>query len=404
VNKRGRNWLVSFLISISILSGVLPACNAGKTTLKIVASFPMQGVATGASMVEAIELALAEINGQVPGVSIELVKLDNGNEKGQWNAGLEEANVRTAVNDPDVVAYIGPLSSGAAEVSIPIASRAELAQISPGATWPGLTKVGFIPGEPAKFYPTGQRTFYRTCPTDDAQALAAVRWAKELGFRTVYIIDDGEIQGKGQADLFEQRAQSAGLKVVGHETINKTSTNFMVTMSNLWHWKPDLVYFGGYAANGVIPLLKQMRTVKPAITAAFMGSDAIVDSVFLNEVGEQAEGVYVTLVGVPPDQLPKEAEEGKTPFVQAYEQKYGHPPKALAVYGYDAARAVIEAIKAAPTKDRAGVLEAIKTVKVDGASGEFRFDRNGDTTLVVVSANRVSNGQFKYISLLDTSQ
>lgn len=396
MNECKRKWLSGLMVA-ALLAGVLSACSGQKTRLKIVTSFPMRGIAIGRSIVDAVELALTEVNGQVAGYPVELVKLDDGNETGQWSADLEKANVEQAVADPSVIAYIGPLNSGAAKVSIPIASRAGLLQISPSATWPGLTKVGFEPGEPARFYPTGQRTFYRTCPTDDVQGPAAALWAKALGFRTVYIIDDGEAYGKGLADLFEQRAASAGLQVVGHETIDKTATDFMVTMSNLWRWKPDLVYFGGYTPNGAVPLLNQMRSVKPAITAAFMGADAIVDTAFVQGGGAHAEGVYATLVGVPPSQLTGPGQA----FFQAYQARYNRPPEAFAHYGYDAARVVFQALAAAPTKDRPGVLKAMATLQtLEGASGPFSFDANGDTTLIIVSGNQVRDGQFNFVQLL----
>ncbi len=392
-----KRWISILSIALLVTSGVLSACSAPKTRLKIVTSFPMRGIAAGSSIVDAVELALSETDWQIGNVSLELVKLDDGNEMGQWDAELERANVEQAVRDPSVIAYIGPFNSGAAKISIPIASPEGLLQISPSATWPGLTKVGFAPGEPAKFYPTGQRTFYRTCPTDDVQAPAAVRWAKALGFRTVYVIEDGEAYGKGLADLFEQNALAAGLRIIGRETIDKTATDFIVTISNLRLWKPDLVYFGGYTANGVIPLLTQMRTAKPVITSAFMGADAIVDTAFVKGVGEYSEGVYATLVGVPPSEL---QETGKT-FFEAYQAKYGRPPEAFANYGYDAAQAVLAALREARTKNRAGVLKAMADkLEFTGAS-EFSFDSNGDTTLISISGMQVQDGQFKFVQLLD---
>ncbi len=404
MNNLGHKWLVIFLIVGLVAASCLPACSAQQSTLKIVISAPLQGVAGGKSVVEAIELALAEENGQIAGHSIELLKLDDGNEKGQWQADLEKANVTKAITDSAVIAYIGPLNSGAAQISIPEASRAGLLQISPGATWPGLTKVGFLPGEPAKFYPTGQRNFYRTCPTDDVQALAAVRWARELGFEGVYIIDDGEPEGKGMAYLFEQRAQAFGLKISGHETINKTATDFIVTMSNLWRWKPDVVYFSGYAPNGVVPLLKQMRTVKPSITAAFMTTNAAIDDAFLQGAGALAEGSYATLAGMPPSQLSGDGQA----FVRAYTARYGHEPEAVAAYAYDAAKAVIEALKNAKTKDRTGVLQAMASLAslppIKGAMGEFSFDQNGDTTLILFSGVQVKDGQFQFVKPLDVKQ
>lgn len=402
VIKRKFGWLAAGLVLCLLASSSLPACSAQKTSLKIVTSFPMRGVTLGRSIVDAIELALVERNWQAGGRPIELVKLEGGNEKGQWDAAAEMRNIESAVSDKAVIAYIGPLHSAAARISIPIASRNGLLQISPSAGWPGLTKVGYAPGEPARFYPTGARTFYRTCPTDEVQAAAAVEWVKSSGLRRIYILDDGEAYGKGLADLFEQRAKAAGLTIRGHDSIDTTATNFIGVMSRLWlKPSPQLVYLSGYTPNGLVPLLKQMRTIKPEITSTVLSTMMIVDPVFVEGAGAQAEGVYIVQAGLPPEELVK-GETGRA-FVEAYQAKYGRLPGALAAYGYDAALVVLQALETAPTQDRAGVLKAIKTARTfKGVNGEFGFDQNGDSTLVAASSLQIKEGRFVFLQVLDT--
>src|SRR5574341_369885 len=165
--------LLSLLIGLML--GLAGCSLKSNRTIKIVTSFPMQRVALGKSAVNAVHLAVEERGGQVAGSPVELVVLDDGTETGQWDTTLEAANAQQAAADPRVMAYIGPLNSGAARVSIPITNQAGLVQISPTNTWPGLTKVGFAPGEPGILYPTGRRTYFRTCPTDEFQAPAAAR-------------------------------------------------------------------------------------------------------------------------------------------------------------------------------------------------------------------------------------
>ncbi len=63
-----------------------------------------------------------------------------------------------AVQDRTTVGYIGELNSGASAISIPLLNRAGIAQISPPSTAVGLTSDGRRvrpPGEPQKYYPTG---------------------------------------------------------------------------------------------------------------------------------------------------------------------------------------------------------------------------------------------------------
>jgi len=261
----------------------------------IVASFSLQS-SGGKDILNGITLALEEADYMAGDVEITLVSLDDGNKDGVWQGDLEEDNAEVAVADRAVVAYVGPFNSGAAEVSMPILNSGGIVQISPGNMWPGLTKEGFLLGEPDKFYPTGLRHYVRVVPADDFQGSAGTLWAKELGFQTIYIVDDGEAYGKGIADLFQERAEDLGMIVLGHKTIDKTSTYFAAEVTDIRRFNPDLVYYGGITGNGVTYLLRQMRAA--GVSSAFMGPDGILGSDFISKTGTVAsEGAYVTIVG-----------------------------------------------------------------------------------------------------------
>ena len=62
--------------------------------------------------------------------------LDDAGPNGVWDAATEAANASKAVNDPDVVVYLGTYNSGAARASIPILCQANLVMISPANTCP----------------------------------------------------------------------------------------------------------------------------------------------------------------------------------------------------------------------------------------------------------------------------
>lgn len=61
---------------------------------------------------------------------------------------------------------------------------------------------------------------------NEYQAPAAAHWAESLGFRSVYILDNGEAYGKGLADLFEETVYELGLEVLGHVTIDKMAGDY----------------------------------------------------------------------------------------------------------------------------------------------------------------------------------
>ena len=64
-------------------------------------------------------------------------------------------------------------------------------------------------------------------------------------------------------------------------------------------------------------------------------------------------------------------------FVKKYKEKFGKDPEAYAVYGYEAAKVVLEAIKKVGKKDREAILQGRRSATKDfdkGALGKWSFD------------------------------
>src|SRR5262245_56422281 len=119
-----------------------PASAQKKETIVIVSSLPRIGSAKGQTdtIVNGIKLAIADWEKDFP-FAVQHREMDDATEAlGYWDAEKELATAKEAVEDKDVMAYIGPYNSGAAKVSMPILNAAGLVQITPSATWPGLTK------------------------------------------------------------------------------------------------------------------------------------------------------------------------------------------------------------------------------------------------------------------------
>ncbi|MDD4931000.1 MAG: branched-chain amino acid ABC transporter substrate-binding protein [Candidatus Colwellbacteria bacterium] len=363
--------------------------------IDIVVSMPMRGTSVGPDAVNGMKLALEESGYKSGGRKIELTIKDDGNEKGEWLASKEWEIATEAAGDKQVMVYVGPFNSGAAKISIPITNGSGLPQVSPGNTWPGLTKPGFSIGEPEAFYPTRIRTYFRVCPTDDLQGPAAANWAKELGFQKIYIFDDGQAYGKGIADLFEKRAYDLGLEIYGHQTINTLSQDITENIEDIRKSDIDLIYFGGITTSGAIPLLSRIK--EAGIRAGFMGSDGLMEQAFIDQAGMTAEGAYITQVGIPPSEMTGKGRE----FVDKYRSRYSIEPGTYSGFGYEAMNTVIAAIEKAKNKDRAGILDALsKTSDHDGIFGKWSFDVNGDTSLSLVSGNRIQNREFVFQKLI----
>src|SRR5262249_47837912 len=160
-------------------------------------------------MKNGVDMALAEAGRAVAGYCLDVVNLDNASpQTGKWDEAAEAENARKGLADSRAIVYIGPYNSGAAMISARITNRASMAQITVGATYPGLTKqVGTRPGEPWAYRPLALVNFFRPLPADDVQGHAGATWAKRLGARKVFILNDGELYGRGVADVFEASAK-----------------------------------------------------------------------------------------------------------------------------------------------------------------------------------------------------
>src|SRR5919202_5762089 len=285
-------------------------------TIKIVSSLPRTGSdkAQSDTMVNAIKMALDENNGKVGGATVTYEDWDDATAAaGHWDPAQETSNANKAAADKDIMVYIGTFNSGAAKLAIPILGQAgPLVMISPANTYPGLTKTaGADVGEPDKYYPTKVRNYCRVCPADDIQGAVAAQWAKDLGATKVYILDDQQLYGKGIADVFEASAKKIGLQVLGHEGIQEKAADYKALMNKIKALNPDLIYYGGITGAGAGQLVKDKVGVgMPNDQVKFMGPDGIYEQAFIESAGaENAEKVYATFGGIPPDKLTGKAKE-----------------------------------------------------------------------------------------------
>jgi branched-chain amino acid transport system substrate-binding protein len=395
----GRRRMTRCIAIAILLAGCRPA---DPGLVKIVSSLPRTGSAKQQSdtIVRGIRMAIDEAGGKVGPFRVEYLDLDDSTAAaGQWTSEAEAANARRALQDPDVVAYIGTFNSGAAKVSMPILNLGDLLMVSPANTAVGLTKPGLgSPGEPEIYRPTGRLNYTRVVPADDLQGPLSADWAKKRGVKKVYILDDNEVYGKGLADLFDERCREIGIEVLGHDSIDAKAQEFKSLMASVKAAGPDLVYFGGTTQSKGGQLAKDMTSA--GITALLMVPDGCREQVFIDSAGAaNLEGrCFVTFGGLPPDKLTGKGGE----FVERYRTKFGELPEAYAVYGYEAACVALEAIRAAGTKDRRAITDAALAIKdFDGTLGRWGFDANGDTTMQTLTVSAVKGGKFEFEEVLD---
>lgn len=374
--------------------------------IKLYSSWPLTGATEqlGGDAVEAMKLAFADFGNAAGGFAIEYEALDDGilANNGSWDAGVETDNATRAVNDPDCMVYMGTYNSGAAQISIPITNQAGLGQISHANTYPGLTKVTegiTLEGEPEIFYPTGTRNYCRVIPTDDLQGSAAARWAyNDNGRRKAYILHDNQPYGRGVALVFQMEFEALGGEVLGFEGFDANAPDYQSLMASIADTGPDIVYLGAIVNLNASKLLVDMRDFMPVDDVTFLGPDGLFNQAFIDGAGDAAEGAWITFGGIPANFL----EGAGADYAAAMEAVLGHTPDAYAMYAYETAVVVLQAIDRAGAKDRAAIMAALMGTK------DFRsllghtwsFNEEGDSTVQKMGLNQVQGGEIVYLQLI----
>ncbi len=381
-------------------SGSANGANSSKT-VKIVSSLPRTGSANAqtTTLVNGIRLAIDDAGGKVGDFKIAYEDWDDASaRKGDWDPEVEAANADKAVKDADVLFYVGTYNSGAAKISMPVLNKGGVVMISPANTYAGLTKPGMgEPNEPAVYRPSGKVSYFRVVPADDIQGKVGAEWMKELGGKSVYVLDDRGLYGKGIADVFSVTAEALGLKVLGREGIDPKAQEYKSLMAKIKQLNPDWVYFGGTTQTNAGQIAKDL--VSSGQRAKLMVPDACFEDAFIKAAGPENvnDRAHITFGGLPPAKLEGRGAE----FVKRYREKYKSDPESYAVYGYVATQVALDALRKAGKKEREAVRQAVAATKqTDGVLGSWSFDANGDTTLKTMSGNVVKNGKFEFATVL----
>ena len=125
-------------------------------------------------MVNAEKLALKQARGQIHQFRISFYSEDDAlASTGRWDPGQTSSAARTAAQDHSTIAYIGDWDSGATAVSLPLTNGSGLAQVSPAASYPGLTRASSpVRGSPTATTPrVSTRSFASSRRRRQASAL-----------------------------------------------------------------------------------------------------------------------------------------------------------------------------------------------------------------------------------------
>ena len=324
----------------------------------------------GQALMLAVRLAVEELGGALSkhGLAVEVANYDD-----RASAEAAGTDARSIVADSAIMAVVGPLTSDIALEVAPIYRDAGLAMVSPSSTHPDLTE-------------RGMPNVFRVCGRDDVQTDLAARFIQQsLRAKNVYVVHDGTIYGRGNAESFRAAATRRALALVAFDAA-ETPVDVPKVAAAIAAAAPDVLYFAG-ASDIAGPLFREAR--RAGVAAEFVGSDAIDSSALLADAGEAAVGAYYTSVAGAVAVHPQ-----ARGFTYVYRKTFDRYPEPFAAQAYDAAAVVLEAIARAARRpdgvSRATIVAALRETRYLGYSGPISFDERGDLRRALYLVMKVS--------------
>ncbi len=314
------------------------------------------------------QLAIDEYNATNPKTKIELKPYDS-----QGKADQATSLITTAIGSDKITALIGPAFSGESKAIGGQLEQNKIPSVSPSATNPGLAKNNWT-------------YWHRVVANDDDQGPAIANFlitAKSP--KSAYVISDDQEYSVGLADAFEKTFKDKGVKV-DRDKFPKDAPDYSSTVQKVKAANPDIITFGGYYAQGG-PLLKQLRD--GGVKAIFATGDGSLDPQLVSGAGAAAaEGAVIGC----PCNIPDAGATNE--FATKYKAKFNVAPAIYATEGYDAATALINAIKAGNTTGEK-INEFLKTEDFKGASKQIKFKPNGEPETAAINVYQVVGGVIK---------
>ncbi len=331
------------------------------------------------------KLAVDQFNeaGGVGGIQVEMVEGDT-----EFDPAKSVLVAEQMAADSDVYGLVGPESSQNCAATAEIFEENSLAYISPSCTKPDLSEQGY-------------KTFFRVVPRDDVQAPSdAIFIAKDLGAKSVYIIDDQTVYSVGIADEAEKTLGGLGVTEIERESITQEDSDFSALLTRVKAFEPDVIFLPIQLAAQGAQIAKQMQEL--GVEAEIVGSDGqFSPDDFIAGAEGATEGAYVSQFAPDVHYLPEAEAAWK-----AYEEEYG----SFGAYGppsYESMAVLLDAIKRAYEKDgqvtREGVVrEVAATRDRPGILGfNVSFDEKGDATGAAFYIFQVVGDHFELVKKVE---
>lgn len=367
-----KKFVFALMASLLVIAPVMGAQAAETIKMGVPGSHSGDLAGYGVPALNAAKLVVAKVNaeGGINGKMVEILAQDD-----QCKPELS-TNAATKLIADGAQIIMGHTCSGATKAALGMYNDKNILVVSPSATSPELTQSGQYP------------LFFRTTPSDDAQARLAVDFSLQaLNAKKIAILHDKGDYGKGYANFAKQFIEEAGAKdkVVFFDGITPGAADYSAVVQKIGRSGADTIIFGGYypEASKLVALMKAKK-----MQVNFVSEDGVKTGSFIQLAGKNAEGVYASSSRDYSDlAVSKEA-------LAAHHKTFDSAPGQFFYQSYAATQALLNAVKVAGTTEAQAVAKALRTEYVETPIGKIRFDAKGDTEGAGFAMYKVVDGAF----------
>ena len=282
------------------------------------------------------------------------------------------SNAKVLARNLKVVGVIGAFESFCSELQLPITNVAPggpLAMVSPSNTDDYITSDG-------EHYPSGVRNYVRIALANRFQGTAQVRLAHDLDASSLFLLWNHDLYEAIFVDEIRAAAASSDIRLVGDTQFDSAEMDPVSVAAEVARAEPGAVIIIGGPDVGTGALIRELRAALDSVTPIILPDSFSLADELIELTGPAAQGLYVTLYGIPNSELPP---RGRT-FLQDFERSRGAPAgiDLGAAYGAQAAEILLDAIGRSDGTRGSVSQEVFRTRIDDGILGSISFDENGD--------------------------
>jgi branched-chain amino acid transport system substrate-binding protein len=331
----------------------------------------------GINMDNAIVLAIDQANAS--GTLPFKLKYEHSDDVG--DGGQAPAAAQKLIDDSNVIAVVGPAFSSPVAASGKKFGDANLTIMTPSATRADLTSDGFT-------------SFVRIVTGDNIQGAKDADYiAKVLKAKSAYVVDDKSDYGAGLSKFVKQQLTTDGVTVTA-EGIAAGTKDYSTVATKAKSSGADVLYYAGYYSDFAL-LARALKTA--GFTGALFSDDGSKDPQYVKQAGAASANTYLSCPCGP-----TAASAAATKFAADYKAKFGTDPGTYSAESFDAANAIIAAMKTITGAiTRASVLAAVKAVSYDGITHHIAFDSKGEGGTGDIFVYQVKNGQIVLLGNTD---